>query len=176
MGIVKRLDDQKRIIDRMHRELEDLRSARIHEAGQDAQSRNFGELTKNLETSLAANKRLADSVIRIRETLVVLLRENENLREEFEIMKRGSALPPIRQARHVHDADLRILEAVKTIARSSRDVSRIIGRSREHTSRTIKIMVEMRLLEKQSRAYPAKYILSKQGKDLLGSRTTSTSE
>jgi predicted transcriptional regulator len=176
MGIVKRLDDQKRMIDRVHRELEELRSTRIHGAGENTEFRGFGELTKNLETALAANKRLADSVIRIRETLTGLVRENEKLREEIEIIKRGSTASPIRQSRQIHEAELRILDTLRTSARSSRDISRIVGRSREHTSRTVKKMIELGVLEKKPQTYPAKYILTKKGEDLLGVRTTSTSE
>jgi len=149
---------------------------RIHDGDENVQPRNLGEMTKNLETSLAANKRLADSVIRIRQTLGTLVHDTLELREQIEIMKRDSTLPPIRQSRRVYGADLRILDSLGTSARSSRDISRVIERSREHTSRTVKKMVELRLLEKESQTYPAKYILTKKGEDYLHSRMSSTSE
>lgn len=174
MGIVKRLDDQKRMIDRMCRELEELRSMNINETSKNTQFQDFKALTNNLETALAANKRLADSVIKIREILSGLVRENEKLREEVDVIRRGSGASIALEPRQIHDSGLRILQALSTGSKSSTEVSVVVRRSREHTSRMLKKMVDQGLLE-ESRTYPAKYSLTNRTKDALQSQTTPTS-
>lgn len=176
MGIVKRLDDQKRMMDRMYHELEELRSTGAHDESKNVESQGFAALAQTLETALAANKRLADSVIKIRETLSGLLRENERLSEEVNAMKRDSSSSTVRNPRHMHDSSLRILQAVSAGSKSSTEISRIIQRSREHTARTIKRMVDQGLLEKGLGAYPGKYTLTEKAKELLEFGPTSTSE
>jgi len=174
MGIVKRLDDQKRMIDRMCRELEELRSMNINETSKNTQFQDFKALTNNLETALAANKRLADSVIKIREILSGLVRENDKLREEVDVIRRGSGASIALEPRQIHDSGLRILQALRTGSKSSTEVSVVVRRSREHTSRMLKKMVDQGLLE-ESRTYPAKYSLTNRTKDALQSQTTPTS-
>ncbi len=174
MGIVKRLDDQKRMIDRMCRELEELRSMNINETSKNTQFQDFKALTNNLETALAANKRLADSVIKIREILSGLVRENEKLREEVDVIRRDSGASIALEPRQIHDSRLRILQALSTGSKSSTEVSVVVRRSREHTSRMLKKMVDQGLLE-ESRTYPAKYSLTNRTKDALQSQTTPTS-
>lgn len=174
MGIVKRLDDQKRMIDCMCRELEELRSMKINETSRNTQFHDFKALTKNIETALAANKRLADSVIKIRETLSSIVRENARLREEVDVIRGGSGGSIVLEPRRVDDSRLRILHALGTGPKSSTEISVVVRRSREHTSRMLKKMVEQGLLE-ESGTYPAKYSLTNRTKDALDSQTMPTS-
>lgn len=169
MGIVKRLDDQKRMIDVVRHELEELKSARMGDASGEARVLQFGQLARNIETALIANKQLADTVIKIRKVVSHLLRENEKLRQEMETVRAGSLHIPIRihQRHRLSDAHLRILRAVSTDAKSSTEISRIVSRSREHTSRMVKRMVELGMFEREPQGSIPKYVLTETGKEVL---------
>ena len=169
MGIVKRLDDQRRMIDSIRRELEELRSMQNRGASPGERAMQPSQLAQNIETALEANKHLTDSVIKLKRIVSHLVAENEGLKEEVEAIKAGRPLGPIpSQQRHqLSDAHLRMLRAIDAEAKSSTEISRVIGRSREHTSRMMRKMVEQGILEQQTQEYIPKYVLTCEGKSLL---------
>jgi len=176
MGIVKRLDDQKRTIELVRSELEKMKSKRASDVLEDAQIQRLNALAQNVETALATNKRLADSVIKIRGVVSNLIRENEKLRAEMATIKGDPGVLAIRASakRPLSDADLTMIQSLAEGAKSPTQISRILGRSREHTSRTVRRMVEQGLFEKESQKYPPRYVLTKVARDLLeSSRITS---
>jgi len=176
MGIVKRLDDQKRTIELVRSELEKMKSKRASDVLDDAQIQRLNALAQNVETALATNKRLADSVIKIREVVSSLIRENEKLRAEMATIKGDPGVLAMRVSakRPLSDADLTMIQSLAEGAKSPTQISRILGRSREHTSRMVRRMVEQGLFEKESQKYPPRYVLTKVARDLLeSSRVTS---
>ena len=172
MGIVKRLDDQRRMIDSVRRELEELKSTELGGASRGVRALQPTQLAQNIETALEANKHLTDSVIKLRKIVSHLVAENEGLKEEVEAIKAGRSLGaiPSRQGHRLSDLHLRMLRAIDAEAKSSAEVSRMIGRSREHTSRMMRKMVEQGILEQQTQEYIPKYALTREGKALLGIR------
>lgn len=175
MGIVKRLDDQKRLIDRMHRELDELKATKPFESTRAPESQKIGELVEALETALTINKRLADSVIRIRERLYEIVQENKKLRMDIDLLKsRGLTTRVQRTA--LSAGALGVVKAVAAGPKSSTEISRTVERSREHTSRTVKKLVDLGLLERAEKAFPAKYVLTEAGRQLLKIEAESTSE
>ena len=176
MGIVKRLDDQKRTIELVRSELKEMKSKRTLDVLDDAQIQRLNALAQNVETALAANKRLADSMIKIREVVSSLIRENEKLRAEMATIKGDPKVWAMRASakRPLSDADLAMIQSLAGGAKSPTQISRILGRSREHTSRMVRKMVELGLFEKESQKYPPRYVLTKVARDLLeSSRVTS---
>ena len=169
MGIVKRLDDQKRMIDSIRRELEELKLMQDRGASPGERALQPSRLTQNIETALEANKHLTDSVIKLRKVVSRLVAENEELKEEVEAIKAGRSLQAIlpHQRYRLSDTHLRMLRAIDAEAKSSTEISRVIGRSREHTSRMMRKMVEQGILEQQTQQYIPKYVLTCEGKSLL---------
>lgn len=169
MGIVKRLDDQKRMIDLMRQELHEFESKMLTDASKDEDSERLGQLAHNIETALAANKRLADSIIKIREVVSRLLKDNERLRQELGAITKASADVGLsaRSTGRLSDAHIRIVRAVVGGPKSATEISRIVGRSREHISRMVSKIVELGVLQKESDAYPAKYTLTTIGREFL---------
>ena len=169
MGIVKRLDDQKRMIDSVRRELEELKSTEVGGASRGEGSLQPSQLAQNIETALEANKHLTDSVIKLKQIVSHLVAENERLKEQVEAIKAGRPLGaiPSQQGHRLSDVHLRMLRAIDAEAKSSTEISRMIGRSREHTSRMMRTMVEQGILEQQTQEYIPKYALTREGKALL---------
>jgi len=168
MGIVKRLDDQRRMIDSVRRELEELKSTELGGASRKEGALQPSQLAQNIETALEANKHLTDSVIKLKQIVSHLVAENERLKEQVEAIKAGRPLRPVPSQRYwLSDAHLRMLQAIDAEAKSSTEISRMIGRSREHTSRMMRKMVEQGILEQQTQEYIPKYALTREGKALL---------
>jgi len=169
MGIVKRLDDQRRMIDSVRRELEELKSTELGGASRKEGALQPSQLAQNIETALEANKHLTDSVIKLKQIVSHLVAENERLKEQVEAIKAGRPLGAIssQQRYRLSDAHLRMLRATDAEAKSSTEISRMIGRSREHTSRMMRKMVEQGILEQQTQEYIPKYALTCEGKALL---------
>jgi len=169
MGIVKRLDDQKRMIDAVRRELEELRGIGAENTSVETRVPQLNQLARNIETALVANKQLTDSMIKIRKMISRLTMENERLKEDIEVVKAGALLGVARVGHgpKLSDAHLRILRAISIEVKSSTEVSRILGKSREHTSRMMSRMVETGLIEKTSEGYIPKYGATAAGKALL---------
>jgi len=174
MGIVKRLDDMKRIIERMRRELDELKAAAPFGSTKGSRPEKIGELVETLETAFTMNKRLAESVIKIRERLYEIAQDNKKLRADIEAVKSRGFTTRVQHGRQPHAA-LGILKAVEAGPRSSTEISQMVGRSREHTSRTVRELVNVGLLEATTSRYPAKYILTEAGRETLKSDTRSTS-
>ncbi len=168
MGIIKRLDDQRRVIDMLRSEVEQLKSAKVGNVSGNSATQELGQLARNIETALMANKQLTDSVIKIRKAISRLMTENERLRREIEAVKAGLLQPPMHPQTHrLCEAHLRMLRAVSTGAKSSAEISHVVGRSREHTSRMVRKMVELGMFEKQMHGYTPKYALTEAGSVVL---------
>lgn len=175
MGLVKRLDDQKRLIDRMRQELDQVKATKRLDSTTAAEIQKIAELVEVLETALTTNKRLADSVIRIREKLYEIIQENQKLRKDVDVLKTRSLMAPVQ--RSVLSAGA--LGVVKTLTagpKSATEISHIVEHSREHTSRTVKRLLDLGLLERAGKTFPAKYVLTELARQLLRSETVSTSE
>jgi len=168
MGIIKRLDDQRRVIDVVRSEVEQLKSAKAGNVSGDAAVQELGQLARNIETALMANKQLTDSVIKIRKAVSRLMSENERLRRDIEAVKTGPSQTPTHPQTHrLSEAHLRMLQAVTTGAKSSTEISHVVGRSREHTSRMARKMVELGMFETQIHGYTPKYTLTEEGRKVL---------
>lgn len=168
MGIIKRLDDQRRVIDMVRSEVEQLKSEKVGNVSGGATVQGLGQLARNVETALMANKQLTDSVIKIRKAVSSLMTENERLRRDIEAVKAGPLQTPAHpQMRRLCEAHLRMLQAVSTGAKSSTEISHVVGRSREHTSRMARKMVELGMFEKQMHGYTPKYALTEAGSGML---------
>lgn len=168
MGIIKRLDDQRRVIDMVRREVEQLKSAKAENVSGDATVQELGQLARNIETALMANKQLTDSVIKIRKAVSRLMTENERLRRDIEAVKAEPLQTPTHPQTHLLcEAHLRMLRAVSTGAKSSTEISHVVGRSREHTSRMARKMVELGMFKKQMHGYTPKYALTEAGSVIL---------
>ena len=164
MGLVKRLDDQKRAIDAMRTELHQLKSTDASRTSGSARVTRLDDLANSLETALAANKRLVDSMIKIREIISSLTRESKELRKEVDAMRLDGL--SLHEEKSLSDTSLRILDTIGTNVKTSADISRIIGRSREHTSRIMSKLLQVGLVQTNSQTYPSRYTLTERGKQL----------
>ena len=168
MGIIKRLDDQRRVIDMVRSEVEHLKSVKVGNVSGGETTQELGQLVRNIETALMANKQLTDSVIKIRKAVSRLMAENERLRRDIEAVKAGPLQVRVQAQKYrLCEAHLRMLRAVSTGAKSSAEISHVIGRSREHTSRMARRMIELGMFEKQMHRYTPKYALTEAGTVVL---------
>jgi len=175
LGIVKRLDDQKRLIDRMHRELEDLKATKRSGDTEGPEPEKIAQLADALETALTINKRLADSVIRIHDRLYEVVQQNKKLRIDVDLLRSKGSMTR-GEAGALSRAALGVVKAVAAGPKSSTEISRTIERSREHTSRTVNQLVNLGLLQRAEKTFPPKYVLTESGRKLLNSEPKSTSE
>jgi len=168
MGIIKRLDDQRRVIDMVRSEVEHLKSVKVGNVSGGETTQELGQLVRNIETALMANKQLTDSVIKIRKAVSRLMAENERLRRDIEAVKAGPLQVRAQAQKYrLCEPHLRMLRAVSTGAKSSAEISHVIGRSREHTSRMARRMIELGMFEKQMHRYTPKYALTEAGTVVL---------
>lgn len=169
MGIVKRLDDQKRMIDLMRRDLEQLRLETADAAAKEPPIHDLDQLVRSVETALTASRQLAVNLIEIREVVSRLVRENDELRCRIETITvvLGGQPTTATDRNALGDLQLRVLEAVSTGAKSCAEISRVVGRSREHTSRTVGRMLDLGMVMRKWEGHTPKYALTKGGEEVL---------
>ena len=163
MGIVKRLNDQRRMIEQIQHYLETLVLTDTNSESDQTQEK-VTQLQDNLQFALEANQKLADMLLALRERVSRIERENMELKQR---------LPPFRTSGS-EDGSLaqgpnpsHTIRAVLTLLKnegpiSSREISRAIGRSREHTARLMRRILREGLVTTVDNVIPARYVLAAQ--------------
>ncbi len=169
-GLIKRLNDQRQLIEQIQSRLDALRpQSKVMPQRQDEQ--RIGQLETNLEFALLANKTIADSLVRVRVQLGQLQTEKNELARRLNTALKEQTIHGLTDsATTVSDTIYAILKALRDEAnKSSREISQTIHKSREHTARIMKRLCQLGLVANSGTHMPARFVLTEIGNEAINS-------
>lgn len=166
VGLVKLVNDNRMMLESLQSRLNELGSTSGALGAHLSLPERLRQLESDVRFSLETNRRLAHSLVRLHEEVITLKKEDRRC-----ISKPWGALAQPRSER------LQLSQTVCLIlhllgndgAKTVRQISKVAGRSREHTARVMAQLAKDGLVAKTGNRTPAQYLLTEEGRDVVQS-------
>lgn len=165
-GLVKLVSDNRRMLESLQSRLNEFASTpNAHEPHLYSVPERLRQLELDVQFSLETNKRLADSLARLRDELTILKSDDGGCRQ----VRQRFARPKLGRSQ-LSDTVFSILDLLgKEGAKTARQVSKAVGKSREHTARVMAQLVKDGVVVRVGNRVPAQYLLTEEGRNVVDS-------
>lgn len=178
-SLTRRFEQNELTVKQLIQDLESLRVSRSDERQRErVEQRLIDRLTEHIEAALANDKRLIQTMLKLREKIKEIGDQQAAFRTDLERLKQVERpVPAIMSAPFaVNESVVSRLTATETKvlailgtegSKSAPEIGRAIEKSREHTTRLMKLLYEQGYVERESNRIPYRYTLNEKIRELV---------